>query len=105
MEQPQNKIPRFVKASIQKHRPQQPLKRARPRALPLAASMFFFALAHNPMPPQPKLARVLGKRAAVDQFRPRLGQRAFAETRESLVELARQSQLQHRIAEKLQALV
>ena len=48
---------------------------------------------------------MFGQRAAVDQLGARLGQRAFVERGKFFVQLAREHELQHGVAEKFQPLV
>ena len=65
----------------------------------------FLAVAQNQMRAEVKRAGVFGQRAAIDEFGARLGQRAFVECGKFFVKLARQDELQHRVAEKFQPLV
>src|SRR5207253_3394188 len=68
-------------------------------------AMQLLAAAEDQMLAHPQVPSPLCKRAAIHQLGAALGQRAFAEIRKFLVQLARQYQLQHSVAEKLEALV
>ncbi len=59
----------------------------------------------NQMRAKPQVPALVRQRAAVHQFRPRLGQGAFAKIREFVIQLLRQDELQHSVAEKFQPLI
>jgi hypothetical protein len=65
----------------------------------------FFASAQDEVVSQAELARVLGKRAAIDEFGAGLCQRPLSEGWKILVELASENELQDGISQELQPLV
>ena len=52
-----------------------------------------------------QLSGALGQRAAIHQLGAAFGERSFAKIRKFFIQLARQHELQHGIAEKFQALI
>src|SRR5207245_4827521 len=101
----QNKLPRGLEAAVQKDGAQQRLESIRQRPEPVATAVLVLAPAQDQVRTQAKLARVLGQRPPIHQFRPRLGERPFTIIRVFFVQFAGENQLQNRITEEFEPLI
>jgi hypothetical protein len=94
-----------LKATVEENSAEKGLKRIGQSGGTIAASVKFFASAEDEMLAQAKLPSVVGEGAAVDEFRPRFRERAFAKGRKILVELTSENELEDGITEEFEALV
>ena len=101
----QDEFTRHVEAAVQKNRAEQRLERVRQRGRAFPPAVHFLAVAQHQLRAEAERAGVFGQRAAVDELRARLGQRAFVEGGKFFIQLPGEDELQHRVAEKLEPLV
>ena len=101
----ENEVAGGLESAIEQDRAEQRLVSVGQRGGPFAAAMQFLAPAHDQVLAEAQVPGALGQGAAIDQFGAGLGQRAFAEGGELLIQLAREHKLQHGVAEEFEPLV
>src|SRR6266850_3914830 len=105
MELAENKFARGVKTAIEENGAENGFEGVCEGGWTFAATVEFFASAQDEMLAEAKLARMVGERAAIDQFGASFCQGTFAEGGEIQVKLASENQLEDSIAQEFKALV
>lgn len=101
----ENKIPRCLEAAIEKNRAEDRFERVGQGGLLLASAAGFFAATEDQVAANLETSRLIREATAVDHLRTRFGERPFADGREFIVELLREDQAEHGVAEKFEALI